>query len=393
MSGVKIGVDASCWINGRGYGRYARELLHRMVARAPDSEWVFFMDAETATAFDLDAPNVRRAVSDLDAAPARAAAAGGSRGIADLLRLTRAVARERPDVFFSPSVYTYFPLPPGQRAVVTIHDTIVERFPDLTVPSARARWFWKAKVRLALAQARLVLTVSSYSARELAALFRLSPARIRIAEAAPSAEFRPGTAEEAVRVAAGSGVPGGASWFVYVGGFNPHKRVAAIVRAHAAVSAGLADPPHLLLVGATDGDVFHGNVEEIRAQVRTSGTGPLVHWTGFVPDAELRHLHTASLGLVLVSEAEGFGLPAVEAAACGSPVIATTRSPLPELLEGAGFFVEPGAEEALVDAMRSLACDAETRREFGRIALERAGRLNWERSADVAMSTLKEAAA
>lgn len=393
MRHVKIGVDASCWINGRGYGRYTRELLRRMVERAPDSEWVFFMDRETAAAFDLDAPNIRRAVSELDAAPAIAAAAGGSRGVADLLRLTRAVARERPDVFFSPSVYTFFPLPPGQRAVVTIHDTIVERFPELTVPTARARWFWKAKVRLALTQARLVLTVSSYSARDLAALFRLAPSRIRVAEAAPSAAFRPGTREEAARVAARAGVPPGAAWFVYVGGFNPHKRVDAIVRAHATIAAENEDPPHLLLVGATDGDVFHRNVEEIRAGVEAVGTGALVHWTGFVPDDELRHLHTASLGLVLVSEAEGFGLPAVEAAACGSPVIATTRSPLPELLEGAGFFVEPGADAALADAMRRLARDETARRTFGRTALERAGRLDWERSADEAMNALREAAA
>jgi glycosyltransferase involved in cell wall biosynthesis len=303
------------------------------------------------------------------------------------------VARERPDVFFSPSVYTFFPLPPGQRAVVTIHDTIVERFPELTVPSVRARWFWKAKVRLALMQARLVLTVSSYSARELATLFRLSPARIRIAEAAPSAGFRPGTREEATRIAERMGVRRGASWFVYVGGFNPHKRVDAIVRAHAAVAAGREDPPHLLLVGTTDSDVFHGNVEEIRAQIRAAGTGGLVHWTGFVPDDELRHLHTASLGLVLVSEAEGFGLPAVEAAACGSPVIATTRSPLPELLEGAGFFVEPGADAALAGAMRTLSCDDDVRRAFGRVALDRAGRLDWDRSAEEAMKALTEAAA
>jgi hypothetical protein len=115
---VKIGVDASCWINGRGYGRYSRELLRRMVDREPDAEWVFFMDPETAGGFDLEAPNVRRAVSDPGVTPARAAAANGSRGMADLLRLTGAVARERPDVFFSPSVYTFFPLPPGQRALV-----------------------------------------------------------------------------------------------------------------------------------------------------------------------------------------------------------------------------------------------------------------------------------
>ena len=109
---MRIGVDAGCWINGRGYGRYTRELVRRMVSGAPGSEWVFFMEPETAAAFDLAGPNVRTAVVALGAAPARAAAAGGSRRLGDLLRLTRAVAKERPDVFFSPSVYTWFPLPP-----------------------------------------------------------------------------------------------------------------------------------------------------------------------------------------------------------------------------------------------------------------------------------------
>jgi alpha-1,3-rhamnosyl/mannosyltransferase len=390
---VKIGVDAGCWINGRGYGRYTRELVRRMVSGAPGSEWVFFMEPETAAAFDLAGPNVRTAVIALGSAPARAASAGGSRRLVDLLRLTRAVARERPDVFFSPSVYTWFPLPPGQRAVVTIHDTIVERFPALTVPTRRARWFWNAKVRLALAQARLVLTVSAYSARELAAVLRVPADRIRVAGAAPSDGFSPGSLEEAGRIARRLGVPAGRRWFVYVGGFNPHKRLDTIVEAHARVAAGSREAPHLLLVGSVEDDVFHGNAEAIREAIRAAGTESLVHWAGFVPDPELRHLHTASLGLLLASEAEGFGLPAVEAAACGSPVIATTRSPLPELLEGGGLFVEPGDAAALAAAMLRFMDDESARVAFGRTALARAGALRWERSAEEAMKVLAEAAA
>src|SRR6185295_10160418 len=96
-----------------------------------------------------------------------------------------------PDVFFSPSVYTYYPLPPGLRAVVTVHDAIAERFPALTLPSARARFFWRLKVKLALMQARVVLTVSEFAAREIAEVLSIPRSRIRIAVEAPAPDYKP----------------------------------------------------------------------------------------------------------------------------------------------------------------------------------------------------------
>jgi glycosyltransferase involved in cell wall biosynthesis len=149
----------------------------------------------------------------------------------------------------------------------------------------------------------------------------------------------------------------------------------------------------LLLVGTLSEDVFHGNVDEIRATVLAAGTEALVHWTGFVPDDELRHLHSGATALVLVSEAEGFGLPAVEAAACGTPVIATVESPLPELLAGGGFFVKPGDTAALADAMVRLLSEPALRRAMGEHALEAARALSWSDGARAALDALGEAAA
>jgi glycosyltransferase involved in cell wall biosynthesis len=391
---VRIGVDATCWANGRGYGRFTQEVMRAMVARAPGEEFVCFLDPLAATRFDLVGPNVRPRVVALSRAPALAAAADGSRSPADMLRLTRAVWREHLDVFFEPSVYTYFPLPPGLRAVVTVHDAIAERFPALTLPTTRARLFWKLKVALALWQARLVLTVSEYAAREIADVHGLGPDRLRIATEAPAPAFRPGTPEAIAAAAARAGLPAGARWFVYVGGFSPHKRVDLIVRAHASLASGLgALAPHLLLVGVTAGDVFLGNQPAIRQAIATAGTERLIHWTGFVPDEELRHLHGGAVALLLPSMSEGFGLPAVEAAACGTPVIATTASPLPQLLEGGGEFIVPGDEVALAAAMRHLFTNEADRAAMGRTALRRAGALTWERSADAALAAIREAAA
>ncbi|CAN5723692.1 hypothetical protein BH23GEM3_BH23GEM3_10020 [soil metagenome] len=280
---MRIGVDACCWANGRGYGRFTRELLHHMVAAAPEHEFVCVLDAAAAECFDISAPNIRAVPVELSAQPTTAASADGYRSPADLLRLTGCVSKLSLDVFFSPSVYTYSPLPPRLRAVVAIHDAIADGYPELTLPSRRARFFWRAKVWLALRQSRLVLTVSDFSARELTEVLGVAPERIRVSVEAPAARYRPSDSLAEIQAAAGRfGLSRDSRWFIYVGGFNPHKTVDAIVGAHAKLGAESADPPHLLLVGRTDGDVFLGNIEQIRSAIRAAGTESLVHWTGFV---------------------------------------------------------------------------------------------------------------
>jgi len=391
---MRVGIDACCWSNERGYGRFARELLRAMVRLAPGDEFVCFLDRWTRDRFDLELPNVSVVCVDQAASPSRAASSRGFRSPSDMLRLSRAVHSEPLDVFFCPSVYTYFPLPLRLPAVITIHDAIAERFPKLTLPSARDRLFWRMKVRLAIWQARLILTVSEFSGRELAAVLKISPGIIRVAGEAPAPIYRPSeTAEQIRAVARRLGVPDGARWIIYVGGFNPHKHVDSIVRAHAAAARRFRDAPlYLLLVGAADRDVFHGDLGTIEAAIAEEGTGELVKWTGFVPDEDLRHLHTGALALAMPSECEGYGLPAVEAAACGTPVVATTASPLPEILAGGGLFVPPGDVDALIAAFAALLEDEPRRRSMGRRALEQASKLSWSTSAEIAMRALREAA-
>lgn len=390
---MRIGVDASCWANGRGYGRFTQELLRAMVTMAPADDFVCFVDDAAARRWNLAAPNVRLVRVAQSASPTDAASADGSRGPVDILRFSRAVAHEPLDVFFSPSVYTYFPVRPRLRTVVTIHDAIAERFPELTLPSWRARLFWRAKVWLALRQSRLVLTVSDYAARELVEVLGIPHDRIRVAVEAPAAVYTPSAPADIAAAAARAGLPLHARWLTYVGGFSPHKRVDAIVRAHATIAGELgAQAPHLLLVGALSGDAFLGNQGDIRAAIRTAGTEALVHWTGFLPDEELRHLHSGALALLLPSLAEGFGLPAVEAAACGCPVIATTASPLPELLVGGGIFVAPGDDSALTTAVRRIATHESERAAMASVARTRADALTWSGAATAALGALREAA-
>jgi glycosyltransferase involved in cell wall biosynthesis len=393
---LRVGVDATTLANGRGFGRFTRELLSAMLPTSPDVAWSLFVDeraAGEARRIAAGAPNARVIVVPQAVSPTVAAAADGNRSLPDMLRFTRAVAREALDAFFSPAVYAYFPLPPGLPTLVCLHDTIAERFPELTLPTARARLFWKLKSRLALTQSRLVLTVSEYSARDLILYYGLDRSRVRVALEAPSAAYAPSDDQPAIRAAATlHGVSAGAPWFLYIGGFNPHKHVDVLVTAHARVSAASGQSPHLVLVGALN-DVFHDNIEAIRERVSQSGTGALVHWAGFVADDQLRYLISGAVAVVLASECEGFGLPAVEAAACGTPVIATTQSPLPELLPGGGYFVAPRDVDALSAAMLSLLTDPTHRAACGRAALDGARKLSWTRAAQVTWQAIQDVAA
>ena len=257
---MRIGVDAGCWANDRGYGRFARELLSEMVRVGPDDEFVFFLDPASGRRFSLSGPNVQTVDVAQSVSPTVAAAGDGARSLLDMLRFTSAVRRAKLDVFFCPSVYTYFPLPPGLRAVVGIHDAIAERFPSLTLPSARARLFWKAKVKLAVLQSTLVLSVSDFAADDVSKVIGVPRSKIRVAVEAPAVAFRPSESIDMIRkVAARFGLSDDDTWLIYVGGFNPHKNLDVLVRAYARAVRELPDgrTPYLLLVGTLVSDVFH----------------------------------------------------------------------------------------------------------------------------------------
>jgi alpha-1,3-rhamnosyl/mannosyltransferase len=175
----------------------------------------------------------------------------------------------------------------------------------------------------------------------------------------------------------------GGRYVLCVGNREPRKNLAAAVRAFAA--AGAADCS--LVVAGVRG---WRNAEFERAVERT---GAHVAIAGYVSDDDLVRLYSGAACLVFPSLYEGFGLPPLEAMACGTPVIASDRTSLPEVVGDAGVLVDPRDEDALAAAIAALLEDESRARELGERGRERAARFTWERAADATVAAYREALA
>ena len=387
---MRIGIDASAWHNGRGFGRFTRELATALVELGTGHSFVFFFDRDGPEGLDAE-----RVVVHQSKAVTEAAVAGGSRSARDLLRFTAAAYRARLDVLFYPAVYSWFPCPPGLPNLVTFHDAIPERFPALVFPQLGARTMWNLKVRLARLQATRFLTVSRSAKEEIVRHLGVEPELIDVTTEGPKAVFRPVSSKadaERVRAEVGAryGMPAHARYFTYVGGFAPHKNVVALVRAFAALKAARRDDVHLLLVGDLASHGFHSNIDEIRQCIADDpALAASVRFAGFAEDAWLAKIYASAVALVMPSFSEGFGLPAIEALACGTPVLASAQGALPEVVGDAGLFFNPDRVDEITACMQRLLENGDLGRDLAQKAIRRAREFSWNRGARLALDAIE----
>ena len=373
---MRIGIDGTCWSNRRGYGRFVRELLGAVAAASRDHTYTVYLDRASSGTFDLGPPFCARAVAT-SAGVGEAATADRNRSPVDLMRMTTAV-REPLDLFFFPSVYSYFPVLRRIPVIVGIHDTIADRNPQFSFASRRADLFWRMKVRLALAQAHTIVTVSQYSKRSIAEWFRFPEERISVIQEAASPRFGRVDFPAPSRPFA-----------LYVGGISPNKNLARLIRAFSQTSARKAGA-QLVLVGDYLSDGFRGNYAELRALVSELGMNEDVEFTGFIPDEQLNRLYNTCTAFVMPSLDEGFGLPAIEAMSCGRPVIVSTGNSLEEIVGDAGIATDPLNIEELAAAIDRVFNSGELRKELGDRAVSRAAGFSWQTAANQLLDVFEE---
>lgn len=362
-----VGIDGGCWGNQRGYGRFLRELMKALGEAGSSHRYTVYLDSSSYPRFDLKAPFEPRRIATHQGV-AESATADSHRSLRDLLRMSLAV-RDPLDLFFFPSVYSFFPLLRRIPVIVGIHDTIADRNPQFSFSSQKQSLLWRAKVRLALAQADTILTVSQYSKRSIAEWFRVPAGRIAVVQEAASPQFFPRNFEPPARPFA-----------LYAGGLSPNKNLARLIRAFSR-SHARALGAQLVLAGDNTSDPFKGNYTELKALVAELDMGGQVVFTGFVPDEELCRLYNTCTVFVMPSLDEGFGLPAIEAMSCGRPVIVSSGNSLQELVGDAGLTVDPYKIEELAAAIdRVFSCE-DLRRSLAKRAIKRASEFSWETAA------------
>ena len=390
---MRIGIDASCWWSRRGFGRFTRELLKAMFAAPNGHEFYLFVDREPEP--EMLVPGVHIVPVSISRPVTEAAVALGSRSITDVLSFSRAVSRAPLDIMYFPAVYSWFPVRPGLPSVVTMHDAIAEHFPEMIFPDKKGRLFWTLKMRLARWQATRVMTVSNAGKLEIQEYLGIRPDRIDVVSEAADPRFEP-IQDKGLLAAARerAGLPHDARIIVYVGGLAPHKNIPGLLQGLAgAINEGGLDDVHLALVGDIKGDGFHSHYEELTRLVdRNVALQGRVHFTGYVSDEDLVALYSGALALTLPSFSEGFGLPAIEAMACGTPVLASLAGSVPEVVGDAGLYFDPNDSRQIADAIHKLASSEVTLDELKKKALHRAGQFTWERAAGMALSHLEGAA-
>jgi len=387
---MRIGVDATSWVNRRGYGRFARNAVGRLVALDDETTYVLVIDAESAREAELPA-GAETLLVRLSRPPSRAASSNSYRPPLDLLRLASAASRARFDAFLFPSIYTYFPSI-GSATVVGLHDLIADDFTELTLPSRRARTFWRAKQRLAVARARRLFTVSESARRDISTRLRIPAERIAVVPEAPDPVFTPRDPAEIEHARLSVGLAPGQAYLLYAGGISPHKDVETLIEAYAIVRRAAATAPKLVVAGALEDDAYLSSAGSVRSKIAALGIGDDVSLTGFVSDETLAGLYSGAAAVVLPSLAEGFGLPAVEAAACGTPVVLSDIPPHRETMGEDALFFPPRDAAVLAERIGQLLESDVLRRSLAERGNRRVARYSWDAAAVALRDVLHEAA-
>jgi glycosyltransferase involved in cell wall biosynthesis len=342
-----------------GISRYILGLLHNLPAAS---------DRYRYTAFVSD-PRARRHIDRMDVL-VRGAARPWRRILWEQFALPQVARTASIDILHATAFA--LPLSYAGASTVTVHDLSFIHFPQ-TFPLA-PRLYLKWATRWSAIRATRVIAVSHSTAEDLVSTFGIPRAKISVVANGVSPDLKRMPASESGPVCERLGLPH--HFILSVGTVQPRKNLASLLRAYALLRRTTTDLPPLVIAGARgwkDTPLFQ--------LVQDLDLTRHVLFAGYVPPHELAYVYSAASLFVYPSLYEGFGLPALEAMACGAPVITADSSSLPEVVGDAGILVAPRDVDGLAASMRQLLADGELARELASRGVERSRLFSWQRTA------------
>jgi len=291
-----------------------------------------------------------------------------------------ALQKERVDLLHALAFVT--PLLSPCPSVVTIHDLSFLLYPEGFKRSKR--FYLGLFTRLSARRARRIIAVSKSTKRDVVRLLGVSPGKVEVVYSGIVEAFRPLAEDRVTAFRSKRGLP--ERFILFVGTIEPRKNVTRLIEAFATLRP--CDPaPWKLVIGGAKGWFY----EDVFARVGQLGLEGQVMFPGYIPVSELPLWYNAAELFVYPSLYEGFGLPLLEAMACGTPVVAANTSSLPEVVGQAGLTVDPLDVEGLAEAMRRALDDEALRQEMRERGLQRARGFSWTKTAQETVQVYRRA--
>ncbi len=346
---------------------YVRSLLNAFAALDQDCEFVAYVSGDSARASVPASVRTRTVAAN------------------PFLRLgfdlARKVREDRPDL-----LHVQYTAPVGCRVpvVVSVHDVSFLEHPEYFTRDRAWQLQWT--VRRTVRRAAKILTGSEFSRNAILKVYGdLDEDKVVVVPNAAASEFRP-ISREAAAATVRERFRIGAPFVLSVGDLQPRKNQIGLIKAFARlVRAYPQFKQNLVLVGKET-----WFADRVREAARESGVGERIQFFGFVSDSDLLQLYNACDVFVFPSFYEGFGLPALEAMACGRAVVCSNTSALPEVVDGAAILFDPYALDEIVRAMADLLLDAELRTRMERLGLQRAAHFSWQKTAERTLEVFHE---
>jgi glycosyltransferase involved in cell wall biosynthesis len=297
-----------------------------------------------------------------------------------------AAHKERVDLLHIP--YFAPPLLPRTPTVVTIHDSIPLRLPAYQ-PDAKVKAYMHL-ASLAALRANMVITISQHARQDIMETLKIPPERIRVIYQAAGDEYQPiKDPERLAQMRARYGLKDNERYVFYLGGLDQRKNVPQLVRAFARVYARL-DEPNLKLFISGNPDKQKGPFfPDPRPVAEELGITQQVIYR-FVEDEDKPAVYSAASVFTFPSLYEGFGLPPLEAMGCGTPVVCSNRTSLPEVVGDAALSIDPEDLEAFADALYNVLSKSELSSELSARSLQQAKKFSWQKTAQATMEVYEE---